>query len=107
MRERVFGKTGRKISEIGLGTWQLGTRWGNPFDHDEAMRILELLTTAESPSLTLLTSTTVARARVRSVTTSALIRIASTSPQSAAEDSIPISMRATLHRPSEALSRTA
>lgn len=41
MRERVFGKTGRKISEIGLGTWQLGTRWGNPFDHDEAMRILE------------------------------------------------------------------
>ena len=41
MRERVFGKTGRKISEIGLGTWQLGTGWGNPFNHDEAMRILE------------------------------------------------------------------
>ncbi len=41
MRERVFGKTGRKVSEIGLGTWQLGTGWGNPFNHDEAMRILE------------------------------------------------------------------
>ncbi len=41
MKQRVFGKTGRSISEIGLGTWQLGTRWGDPFDHDEAMRILQ------------------------------------------------------------------
>ena len=41
MKERVFGKTGRSVSEIGLGTWQLGTRWGNPFNHEEAMRILE------------------------------------------------------------------
>ena len=43
MIQRVFGKTGRSVSEIGLGTWQLGTRWGDPFDHAEAMRILELL----------------------------------------------------------------
>ncbi len=41
MKERLFGNTGRKVSEIGLGTWQLGTGWGNPFNHDEAMRILE------------------------------------------------------------------
>lgn len=41
MKQREFGKTGRKISEIGLGTWQLGTRWGTPFDQGEAMRILE------------------------------------------------------------------
>ena len=41
MNQRIFGRTGRAISEIGLGTWQLGTRWGDPFNHDEAMRILE------------------------------------------------------------------
>ncbi|MBR2281193.1 MAG: aldo/keto reductase [Spirochaetales bacterium] len=41
MRERPFGRTGRKVSEIGLGTWQLGTGWGNPFNHEEAIRILE------------------------------------------------------------------
>mgnify|MGYP002626138402 CR=1 FL=1 len=41
MKQRAFGKTGRCISEIGLGTWQLGTKWGTPFDHEEAMRILE------------------------------------------------------------------
>ena len=41
MNQRIFGKTGRSISEIGLGTWQLGTRWGDPFNREEAMRILE------------------------------------------------------------------
>ena len=41
MKQRLFGKTGRMVSEIGLGTWQLGTRWGDPFNHDEAIRILE------------------------------------------------------------------
>ncbi|MBR1855418.1 MAG: aldo/keto reductase, partial [Lachnospiraceae bacterium] len=41
MKQRKFGKTGRKVSEIGLGTWQLGTKWGSPFDQGEAMRILE------------------------------------------------------------------
>ncbi len=49
MKERLFGKTGRKVTEIGLGTWQLGTRWGNPFNHDEAMRILE---TADESGIT-------------------------------------------------------
>lgn len=41
MNQRKFGKTGRMVSEIGLGTWQLGTKWGDPFNEAEAMRILE------------------------------------------------------------------
>ncbi len=41
MNQRILGKTGRQISEIGLGTWQLGTRWGEPFNREEAMKILE------------------------------------------------------------------
>lgn len=41
MKLRRFGKTGRMVTEIGLGTWQLGTRWGDPFNHEEAMKILE------------------------------------------------------------------
>ena len=49
MKQRVFGKTGRSVSEIGLGTWQLGTRWGDPFNHDEAMKILE---TADANGIT-------------------------------------------------------
>ena len=41
MKQRIIGKTGRSVGEIGLGTWQLGTRWGDPFNRDEAMKILE------------------------------------------------------------------
>ena len=41
MKQRIFGKTGRAVSEIGLGTWQLGTRWGDPFNREEGLRILE------------------------------------------------------------------
>lgn len=41
INQRIFGKTNRKISEIGLGTWQLGTKWGEPFNESEAMRILD------------------------------------------------------------------
>ncbi|PTY05271.1 aldo/keto reductase [Opitutaceae bacterium EW11] len=29
MHLRTFGKTGRKVSEVGLGTWQLGGNWGD------------------------------------------------------------------------------
>lgn len=49
MNQRIFGKTGRTVSEIGLGTWQLGTRWGDPFNHEEALKILE---TAEKNVIT-------------------------------------------------------
>ncbi len=44
-----MGKTGRSVSEIGLGTWQLGTRWGDPFNRQEALKILE---TAEENGIT-------------------------------------------------------
>ncbi len=49
MNQRILGKTGRPVSEIGLGTWQLGTRWGDPFNHEEAIKILE---TAEENGIT-------------------------------------------------------
>ncbi len=32
MKYRVLGKTGFKVSEISIGTWQLGGKWGEPFD---------------------------------------------------------------------------
>lgn len=41
MNHRMFGKTGRRLSEIGLGTWQLGARWGDPFDEAKALEILQ------------------------------------------------------------------
>lgn len=31
MKTRRFVKTNAMISEIGLGTWQLGTKWGGTF----------------------------------------------------------------------------
>ena len=40
MKQRIFGRTGRSVSEIGLGTWQLGTRWGDPFNREEGLKIL-------------------------------------------------------------------
>lgn len=40
MKQRMLGKTNRLVSEIGLGTWQLGTKWGEPFNEEEAMGIL-------------------------------------------------------------------
>ena len=49
MKQRILGKTGRAVSEIGLGTWQLGTRWGDPFNREEAFKILE---TAEAAGIT-------------------------------------------------------
>ncbi len=40
MNYRTLGKTEFKISEISLGTWQVGGKWGSGFDHDNADRIL-------------------------------------------------------------------
>lgn len=41
MEFRTLGKTGFKISEVSLGTWQLGSKWGDPFDEKDAMDTLE------------------------------------------------------------------
>jgi len=40
MNYRTLGKTGFKISEISLGTWQVGGKWGSGFDDKLAERIL-------------------------------------------------------------------
>ena len=40
MKTRLFGKTGFQISEISLGTWQLGSVWGEPFDQQNALDTL-------------------------------------------------------------------
>ena len=40
MNYRQLGKTGFSISEISLGTWQVGGRWGEPFSHANADQIL-------------------------------------------------------------------
>ncbi len=40
MQLRRLGKTGFNVSEISLGTWQVGGKWGDPFSHDNADHIL-------------------------------------------------------------------
>ncbi len=40
MNYRTLGKTGLKISEISLGTWQVGGKWGSGFDRKNAEQIL-------------------------------------------------------------------
>ena len=40
MQFRKLGKTGFDISEISLGTWQVGGKWGSGFDHQLANTIL-------------------------------------------------------------------
>lgn len=41
MKYRTLGKTGFEISEISLGTWQLGGKWGTEFDHKLAQKTLD------------------------------------------------------------------
>jgi aryl-alcohol dehydrogenase-like predicted oxidoreductase len=41
MNYRTLGKTGFKISEVSLGTWQLGGKWGTEFDNLVAQKTLE------------------------------------------------------------------
>lgn len=40
MKYRLLGKTGFEVSEVSLGTWQLGGRWGEPFSDQTADTIL-------------------------------------------------------------------
>jgi aryl-alcohol dehydrogenase-like predicted oxidoreductase len=41
MKHRTLGKTGFEVSEIGLGAWQIGGRWGEDFSEANAQRTLE------------------------------------------------------------------
>jgi aryl-alcohol dehydrogenase-like predicted oxidoreductase len=40
MEQRLLGRTGRKVSAVGLGTWQLGADWGEVSESD-AREVLE------------------------------------------------------------------
>ncbi len=40
MNYRILGKTGFKISEISLGTWQVGGKWGQSFNNESAEKII-------------------------------------------------------------------
>jgi len=42
MKYKKLGKTGFEISNISLGTWQVGGKWGSDFDHKNADKILNL-----------------------------------------------------------------
>jgi aryl-alcohol dehydrogenase-like predicted oxidoreductase len=45
MEQRILGKTGRNVSVVGLGTWQLGADWGN-VDPAQAQAVLAASTEA-------------------------------------------------------------
>src|SRR3954452_25282467 len=40
MKQRILGGTGREVSVVGLGTWQLGADWGDVSEED-ALGVLE------------------------------------------------------------------
>jgi aryl-alcohol dehydrogenase-like predicted oxidoreductase len=40
MEQRTLGRTGREVSVVGLGTWQLGADWGE-VSEDEALAVLQ------------------------------------------------------------------
>jgi aryl-alcohol dehydrogenase-like predicted oxidoreductase len=40
MQYRKLGKTGYNISEVSLGTWQVGGKWGSDFNHENAETII-------------------------------------------------------------------
>jgi aryl-alcohol dehydrogenase-like predicted oxidoreductase len=45
VESRTLGRTGRTVSVVGLGTWQLGADWGDVSERD-ALRVLEASATA-------------------------------------------------------------
>lgn len=51
MQYRTLGRTGLKVSVIGVGTWQLGGEWGRAYTSTDAR---EILTAAQSEGLNLI-----------------------------------------------------
>ena len=41
MKYRTLGRTGMKVSVVGIGTWQLGGEWGKEYAQDEADAIFD------------------------------------------------------------------
>ena len=41
MKYRTLGKTGMKVSVIGVGTWQFGGEWGKDFTEADVSAILD------------------------------------------------------------------
>jgi aryl-alcohol dehydrogenase-like predicted oxidoreductase len=41
MKYRILGRTGLKVSVVGIGTWQLGGEWGRTFEQAEVDAILD------------------------------------------------------------------
>ena len=62
MQQRPLGRTGRQVSAIGLGTWQLGADWG-AVDPSDAR---EVLTTSVADGVTLFGSPAAGMAAARS-----------------------------------------
>jgi myo-inositol catabolism protein IolS len=40
MKYRRLGRTGLRVSVVGVGTWQLSGEWGRDFSQDEVDRLL-------------------------------------------------------------------
>ncbi|HGF7276475.1 TPA: aldo/keto reductase [Enterococcus faecium] len=51
VKKRVIEKINAPVTEIGLGTWQLGTKWGEAFNPAEAEKILQ---TAKENGITMI-----------------------------------------------------
>ena len=66
MLQNTLGRTGRTVSTVGLGTWQLGADWGD-VDEEAALDVLRASADAASPSSTPPTCTATAAASRSSV----------------------------------------
>jgi myo-inositol catabolism protein IolS len=42
MIKRILGKTGKEVSAVGLGTWNIGNQWGE-MDDTTAISIIKAL----------------------------------------------------------------
>jgi hypothetical protein len=52
VEERILGSTGRAVSVIGQGTWQLGADWGEVDDKD-ALAVLDAAAAGDSSNMCL------------------------------------------------------